>query len=52
MHPAPERAGLPSLNKPLNRTQAVAVVAALMDAHFDGNLAGSQTLALKQRWCN
>lgn len=26
--------------------------AALTDAHFDGNLAGSQTLALKQRWCN
>lgn len=23
-----------------------------MDAHVDGSLAGSQTLALKQRWCN
>lgn len=48
----PHCTGLPSLSKLLNHMQAMALEAVLTDAHFDGNLAGSQTLALKQRWCN
>lgn len=50
--PSPEGPGPLSFNKPLNQAPAAAVVAVLTDAHFDGSLAGSQTLALKQRWCN
>lgn len=54
MRPALEHLGLraSSFKQALELGSGSGRVAVLMDSHFDGNLAGSQTLALKQRWCN
>lgn len=54
MLPALEHMGLwtSSFKQALELGSGSGGVAVLMDSHFDGSLAGSQTLALKQRWCN